>query len=62
MDFKRGREVAQATSKLALCLRNARECSRNSWQEPKAYRREYRRIKVESMRDARYWLSILKAD
>lgn len=43
--------------KLALCIRGARECSRNSWQgnPSAAHKREYLRLKRESMADAREW-------
>jgi len=40
--------------KLAGCVRLARECSRNSWQET-GRRADYLQIKREAMADARYW-------
>lgn len=49
-----------AASKLTLCIRCARECSRCTWQEPKKHRAEYLRMKVESMADAREWREELK--
>ena len=42
-------------NKLQLCVKLAREASRNSWQQPKRFHKEYQRIKLESMQDARYW-------
>lgn len=43
--------------KLDLCVRLARQCSRDSWQQPKEHRAEYLRIKRESIADARYWMT-----
>lgn len=42
-------------NKMQLCVKLAREASRSSWQEPRKYRKEYLRIRKESMQDARYW-------
>lgn len=53
------RVINQACHKLAHCIRGARQCSRDSWQEPKHHKREYLRIKRESMQDARYWHSLI---
>lgn len=41
--------------KLQQCVALAREARRDSWQEPKRYRSEYRRISREALDDARYW-------
>lgn len=41
--------------KMNQCIQLARESSRDSWQEPKRYRSEYRRISREALEDARYW-------
>lgn len=49
-----------AASKLALCIRLARECSRCTWQETKEHRAEYLRMKAESVADAREWREELK--
>lgn len=49
-----------AASKLALCIRCAREASRCTWQERKEHRTEYLRMKAESMADARDWREELK--
>lgn len=52
----------KAQSKLALSLKLARECSRDSWQctelTPHA-RQSMRQISRESIADARYWRSQL---
>lgn len=49
------RRIEQCRRKLAGCVSLARDCSRNSWQEPAADRRAYRTIKRGAMQDARYW-------
>lgn len=41
--------------KVASCVRLARMCSRDSWQQPRKYRKENLRIKREAMQDAREW-------
>lgn len=58
----RARNAALARGKLAHCLMLAKECSRNTWQHSptKAHRREYKRLRRESMNDARYWRDELK--
>lgn len=48
-------------SKLTGCIKHARECSRNSWQEPKHHRREYLRMRREAMQDARYWRDLVNS-
>ncbi|MEY2152332.1 hypothetical protein AB7849_15610 [Rhodanobacter sp. 115] len=56
------REIERCRFKLGLCLRNARESSRDSWQhaEGRAQRREYRRMSRESLQTARYWIGKLR--
>jgi hypothetical protein len=53
------RNLAVAYNKLYRCLGLARACSRLSWiADPNltpAHRREYKRLRRESMQDARYW-------
>lgn len=43
--------------KVESCVRLAKVCSRDSWQQPAKYRRENQRIKREAMQDAREWLT-----
>lgn len=43
------------TRKLRQSIALARECSRDSWQEPRRHRDLYRQISREAMEDARYW-------
>lgn len=47
----------RAAHKLWLCVKLARQCSRDSWQHSlsNAQRSEYRRMRRESMQDAREW-------
>lgn len=60
----RERNAHLAASKLALCIRNAWECSRFIWSKAPditpAHRREYKRLRRESMQDARYWRDQLR--
>ena len=62
--MNKNRSITQARSKLTLCLRNARECSRFTWLDAPditpAHRREYKRLRRESMQDARYWRDVLR--
>lgn len=52
----------RARNKLALCIRNAKDASRESWnpENSKAHQREYKRLRRESMNDARYWLEVIE--
>lgn len=58
-DWQRGAAARYAGRKMALCLKLARDCSRDSWQHP-AHRVEFLRIKLESMQDAREWRDQLR--
>lgn len=50
-----------AGSKLARCIKSAREWSRDSWQLKDAReRREHRRLSREAIEDARYWLGVMR--
>lgn len=46
-------------AKLDLCLRNAREARRASWQEHALHRETYRMLSREAMVDARVWRGLL---
>lgn len=48
--------------KLALCLRNAREARRASWQESPRHRQEYLKLSREAMLDARVWRGLIQAE
>lgn len=48
--------------KLALCVRNAIEARRASWQEPQRQRQEYLKLSREAMLDARGWRGLLQAE
>lgn len=54
--------ASRARNKLALCLRNAKDASREAWnpENSKAHRREYKRLRAESMSDARYWRDVIE--
>jgi hypothetical protein len=47
------------TRHIKLSIKLARECSRDSWQQPARDRLEYLRVKRESIADARYWFDLL---
>ena len=54
--------MSPTTARRILCRRKlqqsvtlARECRRDSWQEPRRHRDLYRQISREAMEDARYW-------
>lgn len=53
--------VTRAKTKIAMCVKLARECSRDSWQQGPVTRREFRRVSREAMADARYWRRELRA-
>lgn len=52
------RPKAHALFKLNFCLRMAKENSFFARTEPHRYRPEYRRMRRESMQDARYWRAL----
>ena len=49
-----------AKSKMAHCVKLARETRRDSWQQPQPYRARYRQISREALDDARYWRAELQ--
>jgi hypothetical protein len=48
------------TTKLRSCVRLARECRRLSWQLSDGRDKEYRRISIEAMQDARVYAQRLQ--
>lgn len=59
------RRVEQCAYKIGLCVRNARRCSRDSWQhaENKKQAREFRAMSRESINGicgARWWAAELR--
>ncbi len=54
-------QKAHALNKLNFCLSRARENSFFARTEPHHQRAEYRRLRRESIQDARYWHSLYVA-
>ena len=57
MSASADRAATVAQFKFKLCVRNARDASRDSWQHARnrAERKAYLTISRESIQDARYW-------
>lgn len=60
-ELKKHDPKSHAERKLRFCINHAKECSYFFRVEPKVDKPEYRRMRRESMQDARYWRDQLRA-